>query len=61
MFQYYLLLVDLMIKWSNAGEGIMTMPSTQQLLNECWLRLDLSASSDKLNGVDADFVILEGL
>lgn len=51
-----------MIKWSNAGEGIMTMPRTQQLLNKCWLRLDLSiCSSDKLNGVDADFVILAGL
>lgn len=51
-----------MIKWSNAGEGIMTMPRTQQLLNKCWLRLDLSiCSSDKLIGVDVDFVILEGL
>ena len=51
-----------MIKWNNAGEGIMTMLRTQQLLNKCWLRLDLSTcSSDKLNGVDADFVILEGL
>lgn len=51
-----------MIKWNNAGEGIMTMPRTQHLLNKYWLHLDLSTcSSDKLSGVYADFVILEGL